>query len=59
MATPNTYGDIARQLSLSEETVRSHAKRVLHKLGQPNRVQAVLAAVRSGLIELPEEKLDS
>jgi NarL family two-component system response regulator LiaR len=59
MATPNTYGDIARQLSLSEETVRSHAKRVLRKLGQPNRVQAVLAAVRSGLIELPEEKLDS
>jgi NarL family two-component system response regulator LiaR len=59
MATPYTYGDIARQLSLSEETVRSHAKRVLRKLGQPNRVQAVLAAVRCGLIELPEEKLDS
>lgn len=54
MATPATYREIAEQLVVSEETVRSHAKRILSKLQQPNRTQAVLAAVRVGLIELPE-----
>ena len=52
MSTPNTYKQIAAQLSVSEETVRSHAKNVLEKMKQPNRAQAVLAAVKSGLIEL-------
>jgi len=55
MATPMTYNEIASRLVLSEETIRSHAKHVLRKLGQPNRVQAVLAAVRLGYIELPPE----
>ncbi|HHH40406.1 MAG TPA: response regulator transcription factor [Chloroflexi bacterium] len=54
MATPATYREIAEHLVVSEETVRSHAKRILSKLQQPNRAQAVLAAVRAGLIELPE-----
>ncbi len=54
MATPATYREIAEKLYISESTVRSHAKRILSKLGQPNRAQAVLAAVRAGLIELPE-----
>jgi len=52
MSTPNTYKQIAAQLSVSEETVRSHAKNILEKMRQPNRAQAVLAAVKSGLIEL-------
>lgn len=52
MATPNTYKQIANQLSVSEETVRSHAKNILGKMKQPNRAQAVLAAMRFGLIEL-------
>jgi len=52
MSTPNTYKQIALQLSVSEETVRSHAKNILEKMGQPNRAQAVLAAVKSGLIKL-------
>ena len=54
MATPNTYKQIALQLSVSEETIRSHAKSVLEKLKQPNRAQAVLSAIRLGLIELTE-----
>ena len=52
MATPNTYKQIGAMLNVSEETVRSHAKSILEKMKQPNRAQAVLAAVRSGLIEL-------
>ncbi len=54
MASPSSYKEIAESLFIGEETVRTHAKRVLSKLGQPNRVQAVLAAVRIGLIALPE-----
>lgn len=52
MATPNTYKQIAIQLCVSEETIRSHAKNILEKLQQPNRAQAVLAAMRLGLIKL-------
>ncbi len=55
MASPNTYKQIAAQLYLSEETVRSHAKNILEKMNQPNRAQAVLAAMRIGLIELNEK----
>lgn len=54
MATPATYREIAEKLFVSEETIRSHAKHILSKLQQPNRAQAVLAAVRAGLIDLPE-----
>lgn len=55
MATSNTYRQIANQLSVSEETVRSHAKNILEKLKQPNRAQAVLSAIRLGLIRLTEK----
>lgn len=51
MATPNTYKQIALQLCVSEETIRSHAKNILEKLKQPNRAQAVLAAMRTGIIK--------
>jgi DNA-binding NarL/FixJ family response regulator len=55
MASPNTYKQIAAQLCVSEETVRSHAKNILEKMNQPNRAQAVLAAIRIGLIKLGEK----
>lgn len=58
MATPNTYKQIANQLCVSEETVRSHAKNILEKLKQPNRAQAVLAAMRHGLIKLSGKELN-
>ena len=52
MATNSTYREIGEQLVLDEETIRSHAKRILQKLGQLDRTQAVLAAVKAGLVEL-------
>ena len=52
LPTPATYRDIGHKLSISEETVRSHVKNILAKLDQPNRTQAVVAAVKMGLIAL-------
>ena len=56
MATTHTNREIAQQLVISDETVRSHVKRILRKLGQPDRTQAVLAAVNAGLIELADSQ---
>lgn len=52
MATAATYRQIGEQLYIGEETVRTHAKNIMLKLEQPNRTQAVIAAIRSGLIVL-------
>jgi DNA-binding NarL/FixJ family response regulator len=56
MATPKTYRQIGETLSVSEETIRSHAKNILEKLGEPNRAQAVLASIRRGLLKLNRHK---
>lgn len=52
MSTSATYREIGAQLSISESTVRTHTKRILTKLSQPNRAQAVIVALRLGLISL-------
>lgn len=52
MATSATNKEIADKLSISEETVKSHTKNILAKLGQPNRTQAVLVALRAGWLRL-------
>jgi DNA-binding NarL/FixJ family response regulator len=41
---------IARELALSEKTVKAHVSAVLSKLGVADRTQAALYAVRSGLV---------
>lgn len=52
LATSATYEAIGEMLVISEETVRSHAKNILIKLGQHNRAMAVVEAVKRGLITL-------
>lgn len=52
LATTDTYREVAQRLFISEETVRTHVKSILAKLGEPNQKQAVLTAVRLGLIHL-------
>ncbi len=42
---------IARELALSEKTVKTHVSAVLAKLGVLDRTQAALYAVRAGLVE--------
>jgi DNA-binding NarL/FixJ family response regulator len=44
-------GQIAAQLFLSEATVKTHVTRILAKLGLRGRVQAVVLAYESGLVE--------
>ncbi len=43
--------EIARELSLSEKTVKTHVSAILGKLGVQDRTQAALHAVRSGLAD--------
>ena len=45
---------IARRLYISESTAKTHVAKIYEKLGAGNRAQAVMAAVRLGLV--PAEK---
>ncbi len=42
--------EIGHQLHLSESTVKSHVARIYQKLGATNRAQALVTAMRSGLL---------
>lgn len=48
----HTTQEIAERLSIGVETVRTHVKNILHKLDAPNRAQAIVAALRKGLIQV-------
>jgi DNA-binding CsgD family transcriptional regulator len=43
--------ELARQLGVSENTVKFHVRNILDKLHLHNRAQAVAFALRSGLVE--------
>jgi DNA-binding NarL/FixJ family response regulator len=44
--------DIAERLSISEETVKVHIKRIMYKLGAKDRTQAVAIGIRRGVIHI-------
>lgn len=44
--------DVAAALSIGESTVKSHVNRILSKLGVSDRTQAVIVAVRRGIVSL-------
>lgn len=46
--------EIAKELFLTDVTVRTHISRILSKLGLKNRVQAALYGIRSGIVSLDE-----
>jgi len=45
--------EIARDLAVTERTVKFHLSALMRKLGVGNRMEAVSAAIRLGLIDLP------
>ena len=49
IAAGATNADIAEQLFISPNTVKTHVRRVLSKVGAANRAQAVVAAHRIGV----------
>lgn len=44
--------DIATNLIIGESTVKSHVNRILSKLGVRDRTQAVIAAIKRGIVNL-------
>ena len=52
VATGSRNRDVAEILSISEETVKVHMKHVMDKLGARDRTEAVVVAVRRGIIQL-------
>jgi DNA-binding NarL/FixJ family response regulator len=55
VARGRTNGEIAEQLYVSEATVKTHVAHALAKLGLRDRVQVVVFAYESGLIEPGQE----
>ena len=52
IATGNANKEIASQLSIAEETVKSHVTHILAKLGANDRTHALTIALKRGIIEL-------
>ena len=52
IAAGNANKEIAGQLSIAEETVKSHISNILAKLGANDRTHAVTLALKRGIIEL-------
>lgn len=57
LAQGKSNKEIARELGLSEKTVRNHASNIYKKLHIFDRTQATIYAIRRGLVDL--EELDS
>jgi DNA-binding NarL/FixJ family response regulator len=52
VAGGNANKEIAAKLSLTEETVKSHVRNILAKLGANDRTHAVAISVKRGIIDL-------
>lgn len=52
-------GEIAAQLDITADTVKTHLHNVNIKLGATSRTQAVLAAIEAGLVPCPCRKTET
>jgi DNA-binding NarL/FixJ family response regulator len=50
MSQGKSNGQIGRDLYLSEDTIKTHARRLFRKLGVNDRAQAVALGFRRGLV---------
>ncbi len=51
MAEGRSNAEIGRELFVSEDTVKTHARRLFRKLGARDRAHAVAAAFRAGIVQ--------
>ena len=56
IAAGNANKEIAAQLSITEETVKSRVSNILSKLGANDRTHAVTIGLKRGIIELPDPR---
>lgn len=56
LAQGQSNKDIARHLHVVEDTVKSHVRHILSKLGVQSRTQAALYAMRVGWISTPDQE---
>ena len=51
VATGNRNRDVADSLSITEDTVKGHVRNIMEKLGASDRTEAVVIAIRRGIIQ--------
>lgn len=56
IAAGNSNKQIARALSITEETIKTHIKNILEKLRANDRTHAVTLALARGIIQLPNRR---
>lgn len=53
LAQGKSNKEISHDLSIADQTVKTHVSHILDKLGVPSRTQAALYAIRIGLVSTP------
>lgn len=53
LAEGKSYAEVGFRLGVSENTVRSHVRSIYDKLGVRSKTEAVIAALRLGIVRLP------
>ncbi|GAA6616914.1 response regulator [Scytonema sp. NUACC26] len=56
MATGKSNLEIAAALHISESTIKTHINNILNKLNVSDRTQAVITALKRGMVSLPRSK---
>jgi LuxR family maltose regulon positive regulatory protein len=59
IATGNSNKEIARELGVAPETIKTHVKRIFHKLSAETRAQAVVRAQSLGMLGSSARALDT